>query len=83
MWEEKLLVRHTLDVMRSEKNLSENMLKTIFGRKAKVAVWKDIMMEEVGIRVELWLQQIPKGSFKIPIALYVLTKKARKDSFLK
>jgi hypothetical protein len=81
LWEEKLLVRHTLDVMRSEKNLSENMLKTIFGKKGKVAVWKD--MEEVGIRLELWLQQIPNGSFKIPIALYVLTKKARKDSFLK
>jgi hypothetical protein len=73
VWEEKLSVRHTLDVMRSEKNLSENMLKTIFGKKAKVAVWKD--MEEVGIRLELWLQHIPNGSFKIPIALYVLTKK--------
>jgi hypothetical protein len=35
VWEEKLLVRHTLDVMRSEKNLSENMLKTIFGKKLK------------------------------------------------
>jgi hypothetical protein len=57
------------------------MLKTIFGKKGKVVVWKD--MEEVGIRLELWLQQLPNGSFKIRIALYVLTKKARKDSFLK
>ncbi len=65
----------------SEKNLSENMLKTIFGKKGTVAVWKD--MEEVGIWLELWLQQFPNGSFKIPIALYVLTKKAWKDSFLK
>ncbi len=50
-------------------------------QEAKVAVWKD--MEEVGIRLELWLQHIPNGSFKIPIALYVLTKKPWKDSFLK
>ncbi len=41
MWEEKWLGRHTLDLMHNEKNLSENMLKTIFGKKAKVAVWKD------------------------------------------
>jgi hypothetical protein len=45
------------------------MLKTIFGKKGTVAVWKD--MEEVGIRLELWLQQLPNGSFKIPIALYM------------
>ncbi len=70
MWEEKLLVMHTLHVMRSEKNLSENMLKTIFGMKAKVAVWKD--MEEVGIQLELWLQQLPN----------VLTKKSSKRLFL-
>jgi hypothetical protein len=30
------------------------MLKTIIGKKGKVAVWKD--MEQVGIQLELWLQ---------------------------
>jgi hypothetical protein len=52
------------------------MLKTIFGEKDKVVVRKDV--EEVGIRLELWLQQLLNGSFKKPVAPYTLTKEEKR-----
>ncbi len=42
-----MLVRHTLDMMHCEKNVCDNMVKTIFGEKDTVIVHKD--MEEIGI----------------------------------
>jgi hypothetical protein len=39
--------------MRCEKNICENFIKTIFGEKDIMAIWKDL--EEVGIWLELWL----------------------------
>ena len=46
-------MRHTLDVMHVEKNVSENILKTLLGEKDTVKVRKD--MEEAGMRPHLWL----------------------------
>ena len=46
-----LLVRHTLDVMHCEKNVCENIMKTMFGEKDTATVRND--MREVNIRPNL------------------------------
>jgi hypothetical protein len=46
MWQH-LLVRHMLDLMHCEKNICENVLKTIFGEDDIVAMRND--MQEVDI----------------------------------
>jgi len=68
-----------LDVMHHEKNVCENMLKKIFGEKGTVVVRK--YMQEVVIRLELWLLQIPNGSYIKPVAPYVMTKQEKKAFF--
>ncbi len=70
MWQH-LLVRHTLDVMHCEKNICENMIKTIFGEKDTMALRRD--MEELGIQPQLWSQQTVNGSYIKPIVTYVIT----------
>ena len=70
-----LLVRHTLDVMHCEKNVCENIMKTLFGEKDTAAVRND--MREVNIRPNLWLQ--PSDSARVgevikPPAPYCLTE---------
>lgn len=75
MWQD-LLVKHTLDVMHYEKNVCENMIKVIFGEKDTIDVHKD--MEEVGIWLQLWLQQMPNGFDIKPIAAYVMTYEKKK-----
>ncbi len=67
-----LLVRHTLNMMHYEKNISENMFKVIFGEKDTTFVRK--YMQEVNIHPQLWLQQVVDGLYIKPIALYVVTK---------
>jgi hypothetical protein len=67
-----LLVRHTLNMMHYEENISKNMLKVIFGEKDAIFVWK--YMQEVNIRLQLWLQQVVDGLYIKPIAPYVMTK---------
>lgn len=69
MWQH-LLVRHTLVVMHCEKNICENLLKVIFGEKDTLVVRKD--MEDIGIRFQLWLQQVGSGSFIKPAAPYIM-----------
>ena len=49
-----LLERHILDVMHCEKNLCENLLKTLFGMNDSPRSRVDA--EELGIREEIWLQ---------------------------
>ena len=68
-----LLVRHVLDVMHCEKNLSENIVKTTFGEKHSVAVRAD--MQARGIRPHLHLQtRGPNGDqLHMPHASYVLS----------
>ena len=49
-----LKVRHVLDVMHCEKNLCENILKTIFGMNDSPGSRQDV--EDLNIREKLWLQ---------------------------
>jgi hypothetical protein len=64
-----LLIRNTLDVIHCEKNLYENVIKTIFGAKDIPTIQKD--MEQCGIQPHLWLQANGVGFIK-PNTSYVL-----------
>ena len=70
---QNLPVRHILDVMHCEKNISENFLKTTFGEKDTPAVRAD--MQARGIRPHLHLQQIGPNRDRLymPDAPYVLS----------
>ncbi len=57
-------------MMHYEKNICENLLKVIFREKNTLAVRKD--MEEIGIRPQLWLQQVGNGSFIKLVAPYFM-----------
>ena len=71
-----LLIRHTLDVMHCEKNITENIMKTIFGEKDTLGARLD--MKEAGIRKHLWpVQGVKPGSVILPRSSYVLTKEER------
>ncbi|KAL3685350.1 hypothetical protein R1sor_003372 [Riccia sorocarpa] len=52
-----LLVRHIIDLMHTEKNICNNLLKTILGEKDQPAVRQD--MQNRGIHSDLWLQTVP------------------------
>ena len=67
-----LLINHTIDVMHTEKNICENMIRTIFGEKDTVKVRMD--MELQNVNRHLWLQQHPSraGVLVRPLAPYVL-----------
>ena len=66
------LVRHVLDVMHCEKNISENILRTTFGEKDSAAVRAD--MQARGIRPHLHLQALGPNRDRLymPDASYVL-----------
>jgi hypothetical protein len=69
-------IRHVLDVMHIEKNISEAVLKFVFGEKDTPESRRD--MEELGLRRELWLK--PTGNrqrFSKPHAPYVFTDAER------
>ncbi len=70
---QKLLIRHTLDVMHIEKNVCESLIKFLFGTKDTIKVRQD--MEVCGVRPHLWLKRYPHNLGKIfkPVAPYVLT----------
>ncbi len=70
---QKLLIRHTLDVMHIEKNVCESLIKFLFGTKDTIKVRRD--MEVCGVRPHLWLKRDPHNLGKIfkPVAPYVLT----------
>ena len=50
-----LLERHVLDVMHCEKNLCENIVKTLWGMNDSPT--SRIDAHELGIREEIWLQE--------------------------
>jgi hypothetical protein len=79
-----LLIRHILDVMHCEKNLCENIVKTIMGKKDSPGSRQD--MQDLDIWKELWLQEAQRrgGSFFIPEPTYTLstTEKAKFISVL-
>ena len=70
-------VRHVLDVMHIEKNISEAVLKFLFGEKDTPECRRDL--EELGVRRELWLRprENRQKIFKPP-APYVLTDAEKK-----
>lgn len=70
-------VCHVLDAMHIEKNISECVLKFLFGEKDSVESRQDL--EEVGWRWELWLRPRPnRQGFYKPQAPYVFTNVERK-----
>lgn len=71
-------MRHTLDVMHIERNVMDNILRTVLGDKDTPAVRED--MRELSIRPGLWLQErddIPAGTKLKPHAPYVLDRVSR------
>lgn len=75
------MVRHTLDAMHIERNVSANILKHLSGEKDTLACRRD--MEECGATPHLWLRRLPGCSnYLKPRAPYVFTN-AEKDDFQK
>ena len=72
-----LEIRNTLDIMHCEKNLAENILKTICGFKEKDSVKVRRDMQREGIRPHLWMVRDPNNPARMlkPQANYVLTAK--------
>ena len=72
-----LPIRHVLDVMHTEKNIAESILKFLFGDKDTPESRRDL--EEMGVRRELWLRRRGNGqAFVKPHAPYVFTDAERK-----
>ncbi len=65
--------------MHCEKNLCENILKTLFGMKDSPGSRLDA--EELGIREEVWLQppRRRKDQFYMPHAPFIMTADERKE----
>jgi len=61
-----MLIKNNLDVMQCEKNLCENILKTIFGTKDFVVIQEDF--KECGIRPHLWIQNVDGRLIKLAIS---------------
>lgn len=74
-----LLIRHLLDVMHCEKNLCENIVKTLLAMKDSPRSRQDA--HNLGIREELWLQETarPNADYYMPHAPYVLSPSERKE----
>jgi hypothetical protein len=72
-----LKIRHVFDVMHCEKNLCENILRTLMDETDHCRGRED--MQEMGIREELWLQPSTDkpGEFNKPHPTYVLTPAER------
>jgi len=73
---------NTIDVMHTEKNVSENILKTLFGEKDTTKVRLDL--ENRNIRCHLWLRRMGSEGSKayMPDARYALSKDDQ-DLFLR
>ncbi len=65
-----------LDVMHCEKNICENLPKTICGEKDNVAIRKD--MQEISIHPQVWFQQAINGNYIKLGAPYVMTDQKKK-----
>jgi hypothetical protein len=69
---QNLLNRYLLDVMHCEKNLCENLTKTVLGMKDSYGSRED--MRKLGIREDLWLgpARNNRENFYMPGAPYIL-----------
>ena len=74
-----LPMRHMLDVMHCEKNLCENIVKTLWGEKDSPAVRKDL--QDMNMRPHLWLQELRRAQeeYFIPDAPYILKENEIKE----
>ena len=72
-----LLIRHLLDVMHCEKNLCDNMLKTLLAMNDIPG--SRIDAQELGIREETWLADPRRcqDDFHMPHAAYTMTAAER------
>ncbi len=68
---QELPIWNTWDVMHIERNVSESILKYLFGDKDTIEVCKDL--EEARVMQHLWLHQQGGGSYTKPQASYVFT----------
>lgn len=75
---QSLLIRHLLDPMHCEKNITENVLRTIWGQKDTLKSRLDL--QEAKIRPHLHpLPGMRPGSMILPKAPYVLSKTEKKE----
>jgi hypothetical protein len=76
-----LFIRHILNVMHCEKNLCENIVKTIMGMKDSPRSRQDL--QDLNIRQESWLQEACRRGdlFFMPEPSYTLLP-AKKAKFL-
>jgi len=75
-----LPIRHLLDPMHCEKNVCENLCRTLLGETDGVKSREDMRVR--GIRSHLHLQRNPDGqTYFMPDAPYVLTKEERQEFF--
>ena len=74
-----LLDRHILDVMHCEKNLCENLLRTLLGMNDSPGSRVDA--EDLGIREEIWLQppRREQDVYYMPHAPYVFRANERTE----
>jgi hypothetical protein len=86
MWKKQLIfwelpywkdfdIRHSIDVMHVEKNVSESLLGTLLNTDKKTRdhghPWADL--KKMGIRLELWLDDSIKG-MELPTSCITLSK---------
>ena len=72
-------MRHTLDVMHCEKNICENIVKTLWGEKDSPTVRKDL--QDMDMRPHLWLQEPRRAreEYFMLDAPYVLKENEKKE----
>ena len=75
---QELPVRNLIDVMHVEKNVAENLLRTLFGEKDGPKVRADL--EQRNIRPHLWVRREVRQNPRafLPAAPYVLSKEQRR-----
>ena len=74
------MIRHLLDLMHCEKNLCENIMKTVWGLKDTLKVRLDL--KEASIRPKLHPKPGGNDTIILPVAPYVLSK-VEKSKFIK
>lgn len=73
-WNKKLKIRHNLDVMYTEKNISNNILCTLMNNKGKIKDTIKARMDLMQIRVRSELHPIVDGDkLRVSIACYSLS----------
>ncbi|XP_060965558.1 uncharacterized protein LOC115700084 [Cannabis sativa] len=77
---EHLVLRHNLDVMHIEKNVSDSLINTLFNipGRSKDGIKSRLDLKEMGIRGNLHPEIIGKRTF-LPPACYALTKEEKRS----